>query len=350
MKNMIIMLAAAFPLLAGCAGGGATSPKSSSSAGGPRPQWVEGESPRWPRAANVLGVGSGDDEESAGDRARGEISRVFASNVSDDTTVDESEANLTAGGRTTTSFSQLVAQKVQTASKKMLEGVEIAERWKDASTGRYYALAVLNKGKALSAVTEKTAALDADAAQWKGNLDAASDKFGRAKAAAKLAALLKGRLDLENDRRVLGGGTMASTVDVSAAKAAAAKALAALDVVVASTGDGADELETGIVSGLVATGLMAKRGNPGDKGDIVVESQSATAPVTGGDERWKWSRATATVTLKDGREDKTFSRFDVSERQASADAGEARRRAVAALAKKASAKLADAINEFFQNQ
>lgn len=350
MKNMnrlaLTLLAAS---LAACTGGARNSPKSSSGSG-PRPAWVEGESPRWPRAANVLGVGSGDDEESAADRARGEISRVFSSNVAVDTTVDESEANLTSGGKTSTSFSQLVAQKIQTASKKMLEGTEIVERWKDAATGRYYALAVLNKSKALQAVTEKTTALDADAAQWKASLDAAGDKFSRAKAAAKLAALLKGRLDLENDRRVLGGGTLASTVDVSAAKAAAAKALAALDVVVASTGDGADALETGIVSGLAAAGLTAKRGNPGDKGDIVVESQSATAPVTGGDERWKWSRATATVTMKDGREDKTFSRFDVSERQASADAGEARRRAVAALAKKASAKVADAINEFFQNQ
>ena len=348
MKNINrLALLALLGSLSACAGGGTSASKSS---GGSRPAWVEGESPRWTRAQNVLGVGSGDDEESAADRARGEISRVFSSNVSVDTTVDESEANLTSGGKTNSTFSQLVAQKVQTASKKMLEGVEIVERWKDASTSRYYALAVLNKGKALGAVSEKTAALDADAAQWKTRLDAATEKFERAKAAAKLSALLKGRLDLENDRRVIGGGTLASTLDVSAAKAAAAKALSALDVVVAATGDGADELETGIVTGLVASGLMAKRGSPGDKGDLIVESKSAAESVTGADERWKWSRATATVTLKDGREDKAFSRFDVSERQASADAGEARRRAVAALAKKTSDKVAAAINDFFQNQ
>ena len=84
-----------------------------------------------------------------------------------------------------------------------------------------------------------------------------------------------------------------------------------------------------------------------DKGDMIVESRSASAPVEGGDERWKWSRATATITLKDGREDKTFSRFDASERQASADAGEARRRAAAGLAKKAAEKVAAAITDFF---
>ncbi|UPT75858.1 MAG: LPP20 family lipoprotein [Elusimicrobiota bacterium] len=334
-------------LLLGACAGGSSGPKTV--VGGPRPAWVEGESGKWPRAANVLGVGSGDTEDAAADRARGEISRVFSSNVSVDTTVDESETNLTSGGRATGSFSQNVAQSIRTASKKMLEGVEIVERWKDP-TGRYYALAILNKGKAMTAVSEKAQAVDADAAKWKAELDAAGDKFARAKAAAKLSALLKGRLELENDRRVLSGGPLPSTVDVSAAKLAASKALAALDVVVIATGDGSENLETGIVTGLAASGLMAKRGNAGDRGDLVVEAASATSPVEGGDERWKWSRATATVTLKDGREDKSFARFDAGERQASADAGEARRRAVAALAKKASEQTAAAIASFFENQ
>ena len=88
MKNMTWL--AAVLLLSSCAGGG-IGPKSSS--GAPRPAWVEGESPKWTRAANVLGVGSADDEEGAADRARGEISRVFVSNVSVDSTVDESEAH-----------------------------------------------------------------------------------------------------------------------------------------------------------------------------------------------------------------------------------------------------------------
>jgi len=343
----ITLMLAVVAVLAGCAGGG-SGPKSSSA--GARPAWVEGESPKWPRARYVLGVGSGDSEESAADRGRGEISRVFSSAVSVDTTIDESETNLSQGGRTNSSFSQTVAQTVRTASQKMLEGVEVVERWKDGSSARYYALAVLDKAKAMGAVTEKTTALDADAGQWKTRLDAAADKFERAKAAAKLSALLKGRLDLENDRRVLGGGPLASTVDASSARAAASKALAALDVVVIATGDHASELETGIVKGLVASGLMARRGAPGDKGDLIVESSSGAQAVEGGDARWKWARGSATVTLKDGREDKTFARFEVSERQASADAGEARRRAASALAQKTAEKTSAAITDFFQNQ
>lgn len=341
MKTTLLL---SFFLLAGCASG----PKSST--GGARPQWVDGESAKFPRSRFVVGVGSGDSEESAADRGRGEISRVFSSAVSVNTTVDETEGTINQNGRTNTSFSQTVAQTVRTASEKMLEGVEVVERWKDGASARYYALAVLDKAKAMGAVTEKTAALDADASRWKTALDAAGDKFERAKAAAKLSALLKGRLDLENDRRVLGGGPLPSTVDASAARAAAAKALAALDVVVIATGVHADELETGVVKGLVANGLMARRGAPGDKGDLVVESQSGAQTVEGGDPRWKWSRGSATVTLKDGREGKTFGRFELSDRQAAADASEARRRAASGLAQKAAEKTSAAITEFFQNQ
>lgn len=342
-----LSLLAAVSLLSGC-GGGASVRKASS--GGQRPAWVEGESAKWPRDRFVTGVGSGDDEDSAADRARGEISRVFSSSVDVQTSAEETESSVDTDGRKTITFSQQVAQNVRTASRKMLEGVEIVERWKDGPASRHYALAVLNKGKAMAAVAEKTQALDADASEWKTRLDASSDKFERARAGAKLTALLKGRLDLENDRRVLGGGNLASTVDVSAAKAAATRALQALDVVVIATGDHADELETGLVTGLVASGLMGKRGSPGDKGDLLVESRSGAQTVEGTEPKWKWSRATATVTLKDGREDKAFARFDVSERAASGDAGEARRRAAAALAKSAAEKTAAAIAEFFQNQ
>ncbi|MEQ1919595.1 MAG: LPP20 family lipoprotein, partial [Elusimicrobiota bacterium] len=181
MKNMnFYALLAAVLMFSAC--GGAVVKKSS--AGGARPQWVEGESPKWPRSQFVTGVGSADDEEAAADRARGEISRIFSSNVSVDTAVDETESTVNSGGQTSTSFSQQLAQNVRTTSKKMLEGVEIVERWKDAASSRYYALATLNKGKAMGAVTEKTLALDADASLWKTKMDAAGDKFERAKAAA----------------------------------------------------------------------------------------------------------------------------------------------------------------------
>ncbi|MDX6769570.1 MAG: LPP20 family lipoprotein [Elusimicrobiota bacterium] len=347
-QNPLRLLPLLLLSLCACAGGGAK--RGPSSAGGPRPAWVEGESPRWPRARFVLGVGSAEDEEAAADRARGEVARVFSSVVTVDTSADETESSLTQGGKTATTFSQTVAQQVRTVAKKALEGSDVVERWKDSATGRFYALAALPKDRALLAVTEKLQSLDGEAAAYKAKLDAAPDRFEKAKAAAKLSALLKARGELEAEHRVLGGGKAESALDAGAARSAAAAALAALSVIVGSEGDGAKEVVTGVVTGLNAAGLSAKPAAGGAAADLLADADVSVEPGSGGDERWKWSRAKAIVTLKEGREGKVFSRFEASERQASADPGEARRRALSALSKKVAAQTESAIRAFFENQ
>jgi DNA-binding transcriptional ArsR family regulator len=345
-KHSALLLASLTLSLAACAGG-ASGPKAP--AGGPRPAWVEGESPKFPRSRFVVGVGSADDQAAADERARGEIARVFSADVTAVTGADESESTLTQDGKTKTSFSQNVSQQVRTVAKKALEGSNIVERWKDP-TGRYYSLAALSKAEALLEVTDKLHTLDGEAASYKTKLDSATDRFEKAKAAAKLSTLLKARASLEADHRVLGGGKAESELDAGAAKSAAAAALAALNVVVSADGEGARELTTGLVSGLNASGLSAKPGAAGGAADLLAEADVAVAPESRGDDKWKWSRATATVSLKEGREGKVFSRFELSERQASADAGEARRRALSELGKKAAEKTQAAVAEFFENQ
>jgi hypothetical protein len=339
----LILLPAAAVLAAACASGPR---RAGSSSGGPRPAWVEGDSARWPRASFVTGVGSADDQASAEDRARAEVARVFTADVSVQTTVAESETNTDRGH----SFSQNVAENVRTTTKKVLEGVDIVARWKDP-TGRYYALAALPKGQALLAVTEKTQTLDDEAAQWKKELDAAADKFSRAKAAAKLVALVKSREDLDAERRVLGGGASPDgAVDAGAVRAEAAKALSALDVVVAVSGEGAEAVTTGVIAGLNAAGLSAKRGSASDPADLRAIATVTAETADSGDPRWKRERASASVTLEDARAGRAFARFDVSAREDSVSASAARHRALTALSKDVAAKVSAAITAFFADQ
>jgi LPP20 lipoprotein len=317
---------------------------------GARPHWADaGESDDFPRASYITGVGSADDETAASERARGEVAKVFSADVSAVSTVNESEANSTQNGKEAHSWSNDVAQKVRTTTKKVLEGVDIVARWKDP-TGRYYALAALPKAQALLAITEKATEIDAEAAQYKAALAAATDPFGKAKAAAKLLALSKAQAGLAADNRVLGGGPLASVFDTASVKSDAAAALAALDVLVAATGDGADSVQTAVVSGMNAVGLSAKSGASGDKSDLTATAQVSVQEQDSGSSRWQRSRASATVGLVDGRTGKIFITFDVSAREDAVDAGEARRRALATLAKTTTSKVTAAINDFFANQ
>jgi hypothetical protein len=339
--SCIAALSVAFAAAACASGGGKHD--SRTVVGGSRPDWVEAESPEFPRAHYVLGVGSADEENAASDRARGEVARVFSADVTVNTMVDQSEK----GDGKTSTFSSTVSDQVKTATQKVLEGVEIVARWKDTSTGRYYALAALDKPQALLTITEKAHDMAADAAVHKAALAAATDAFSRAKAAAKLATIARAWDGLEADSRVLGGGSLSADFDAAAARADSAKALAALDVEVSATGEGADAVETAVVSALNAVGLTSKKGITGD---LTAAAEVTVGPQDSGDHRWQRSRASATVSLTDGRSGKTFARFDVSAREDAVDAGEARRRALASLAKKTAAQTSAAIDDYFTNQ
>lgn len=201
---------------------------------GGRPEWIDGASRSYPRERYLTGVGMGDDRATAQDRARAEVSKVFTANVSVTTNLNESESSSGKGSKTENSFSQAIAQSLQTVSKKVLEGVEIVENWKDSATMQQYALAALDRSKALSALKDKIDDFDRQAQQWKSQMDSASDKVGKVKAAMKLLALLKARAELNGEMRVLdpGGKTVPSPFDEAAVRAEAAKTVAELDVIV----------------------------------------------------------------------------------------------------------------------
>lgn len=332
----------ALALLVGFAGG--------ARAKEPKPDWVDGQSMEYPREKYLTGVGSADDRASAEDRARGEIARIFSTAVTVRTSLSESESNTAQGSKSDTSFSQQVSQSIQTVSQQVLQDVSVVESWQDESVMKYYALAVLDRSKSVTVLTEKLGEFDKELAKWKEALDASTERLGRVKAAMKLLAVMSARADLNDQLRVVdsSGKGLASPVDEAGVRPQAAKALAALTVSVGVTGKGSTPVATGIVKGLAATGLQAKLGGS-DDADIVIDAKIETQ-TTDGKDAWKWARSTATVGLKDARSGKTFLQFDASDREASADSKEAVRRSHAALGKKVSTKISDAITSYFENQ
>ena len=168
----------------------------------------------------------------------------------------------------------------------------------------------------------------------------------------KLLVLFKGRADLNAEHRVLSGSGRGrpSPVNETEVRPRAAKAMAELDVYVDVSGSEASEIETGIVRSLNKLGFGATAGAARGSFDIVVEGKLNTKRLKGRDSRWKWARSSVTVSIKDGRDSRIFSRFDASNRQASIDFTEAARRSRVNLAKKVSKRIDSAIREYFENQ
>jgi hypothetical protein len=305
----------------------------------------------FPREQYLTGVGSADDRATAQERARGEIAKIFTSQMNVVSTSMSSESTAqTTGQKDQNSFSQSVALSVENVSKKLLEGVEIEQTWQDPASRVYYALAVLEKGKAVSAVTDKIADMDAQVKQYYAQMVQATDKLPRVKAAMKLLAIFKARKGLEADLRVLDGKGMPNPVDEAAVRAAAAQALSELDVAIDVSGTKSREVETGVVKSLNGFGLQATAGAPAGPVDVLVTGEAETDPVEGTDPRWKFARSYVTVSVKDGRNNKVFLQFDVTEKGSSGDYNTAARRSLANLSKKVAEQVSAGITEYFENQ
>jgi hypothetical protein len=316
----------------------------------PKPDWVDGSSMEYPRDKYLTGVGSADDRATAEDRARGEISKIFRSQITVNSASEASESTVQrTGQKDDNSFSQSVANSVQNVSKNVLEGVEIPETWQDDASRGYYALAVLDKSKAVSGVTDKITDFDAQIKQWYAQMTQATDKLPKVKAGMKLLALFKARKHLESDLRVLDGKGIPDPVDEAAVKATASKTLAGLDVAVELSGK-SREVETGVVKALNGFGLQSTAGAPQAPVDIIVSGAVETDPVAGTDTRWKFARSYVTVSLKDGRTNKVFLQFDASEKGSSSDYDTAAHRSLANLSNKVAQQVNDGVTEYFENQ
>jgi len=324
---------------------------SSSAKLNPKPEWIDGSSMEYPREKFLTGVGMADDRASAEDRARGEISKIFSTVVTVNTNSSASESTKTSGSKTENAFAQNVSNSVQTASKKALEGVDVVEHWQDDATRQYYALAILDREKGVKALADKIGEFDKQAAQLNASLEKGPE-LSKVKAGLKLLTLLKARQDLNNELRVIDpeGKTLPNPLDEAAIRPKASKAIAGLDVKVILHGDSADEIETGIISGLNQFGLQAQAGTLDSPVDIVVEGNVNTTPMNVSEPKWKYARSSLTVSLKDGHSQKTFGRFDAYAREASGEYDEAVRRSRVSLGKKAAAQVNEAITAYFENQ
>lgn len=318
-----------------------------------QPDWLDGSNAQYRREQYIVGVGMADDLPTAEERARAEVTKVFQAKITSVSSVSETETTQQQGKKTETSFSQQVSQDIQSVSTKVMQGLEIAEHWQNPETRQHYALAIVERSKAAATYREKIAELDTQIKQWRGDFDAATDKFAKVKAALKLNMLLKGRDALNDDLRVVElTGKGAGDGDAADFRPQLMKAIAALVIYVDVQGDGSDRVETGVIRALTDLNMQAtKKADDKAGADILVTGDVETNEMK--TERagpWKFARITATISLKDPKTGNTFLRLEESEKGSSSDYNEAVRRGLVELGKKLSDKIRVGIEDYFGNQ
>ncbi len=301
------------------------------------PDWTRGESRLHPPAFFVVGVGTAADREAAELRARAAVAAVFSTTIGAVSRVSEVEGRSGAG----VAAEQTVAQDIQATTSHVLEGVEIAEVWTDPGGSRVFALAVLDRHRAERALREQLEALAAEAAAARHEMDRVEPRLRRAVAAVRITKLERRREPLVSHLRVVGSAPPPEWPVDAAARSEVSRALRALIVCVRVDGEAAADVRSGAERALAEHGLHVAGGCDG--ADLVVDGTTSVVAAPG-DPPWRFSRAVASIAVRDARSGGTLAKLEESAREASAREAEAARRACESLRRRVEERLSEALD------
>ncbi|MDY6791575.1 MAG: LPP20 family lipoprotein [Thermodesulfobacteriota bacterium] len=130
---------------------------------GKRPDWVDGESSEYPSSFYMTGVGYAPDRQTAENKARAEISKIFYSEIDATNRAYEEYLQTTYRGKSKTRQSISLEDITQVSTQKVLSGVSIAQVYLQSRPEKlFYALAILDREQTKRILSQKIDQLDQD--------------------------------------------------------------------------------------------------------------------------------------------------------------------------------------------
>lgn len=128
---------------------------------GRRPDWVNGQSARYPSSKYLIGVGYDPDRRSAEDNARSEIAKIFYSKIDSQTRIYQEYLQTTSRGKSVQTESLDIEEITRVSTQKVLSGVRISQVYKEEKPDPiFYALAVLDRDQSAAILRHKIEELD----------------------------------------------------------------------------------------------------------------------------------------------------------------------------------------------
>lgn len=179
-------------MLAGCAGGTRETV----------PEWVDGSSDKYPEARYLTGQAQASSAALARDRARAELAKVFTTQVNERLEDVASAEVISEGDSSQHRAETRVDRSVQTETQRLLEGVRIAETWRDPE-GAYHALAVLDRLTESDRLRTRIDGLDQVIERSVARARGGDQLLSRIGAASQAVAAQQERDALQQDLRVI---------------------------------------------------------------------------------------------------------------------------------------------------
>jgi hypothetical protein len=234
-----------------------------------QPDWILGVSAAYPPGQYLVGVGQAESRAVAEDRAYAAVARIFKAEVSAHAKDWESYLVIEQRGQSSAERRLTLDNLTRVSTDKVLENVQIVDRWIDVQKGQHYALAGMHRPQAETSFMERITDLDRSISDDVEEAHRSSDKLGKVKALRRAARNLVLRETYNTDLRVIrpsGQGT-ATPYRVSELAHELEQFLATnLVLVVTMAGDQAEPMQRALTEGLLKEGLtVTSRAWEGDR-------------------------------------------------------------------------------------
>ncbi len=356
-------VAKAPPPTSGGAKGAAPPPKEASSGAktrtGGRPVWVDNkEDPSYPWRSYLYAVGFGRDRTAGENGAYAGLSKIFETKVAQ--VAKDFQASYSSSDAKNLEL-QSSEVMTRTSTSKALSGVRIAEIWQDTGTQTVYAIAVIERAKAVDAIRDHIAELDGKA---KSALEKAApdDKVKQLRHLNQALAAIHERELLNTDLRIIDADGVGVPGDFNYADVYSKLegAQEALNVGIVVTGTQGDDVRAALAQGLTGLGYMVKEVKSGsddededDDGsgrvsgdfDLLIVGKVRIEKV-GKVQDFEMVRAVADFQLKNVKKNKTIDELQVYQKEGHKTVQEAQRRAIRELNKTVAPKIADRFQKY----
>ena len=224
-----------------------------------KPDWIDGVSAAYPSGQYLVGVGQAESRAAAEDRAYAAVARIFKAEVNAQAKDWESYLVIEQRGHSSAERRLTLDNLTRVSTDKVLENVQIVDRWVDVHKGLQYALAGMHRPQAETSFMERMTELDRSIHDDVEESQRSTDKIAKVRALRRAARNLVLRETYNADLRVIrssGQGT-ASAYRVNELVRELEQFLATnLVLAVAVTGDQVEPAQRALMEGLLKEGLQ----------------------------------------------------------------------------------------------
>ena len=261
------------------------------------PDWVNGNSSHYSRQQYIIGRGQANSLSAAQDRARANIAKTFQVNIYERSSDNKQISQTTDKQGTSSSQEARIQRYISTETDQIIDGIEIAEVWKNPATKQFHTLAILSRNQAITRLHQQIKQLDNATTKSIAASRSSADTLTQAGFAAQALTAQQQRAAYQK---------MASIIDLSGRGVTPrwqpARLEADLNDILKRThiqavGTGPEkEAITSILAGALATAGLT----PGDAehSDYLLTGQLDIIDL-GKRDGWDWQRATIHIKLTD---------------------------------------------------